>query len=209
INWRHRDLVNWSIAKLTDSPVLLIGDIDKGGVFAYLIGTVELLSPAERQRIKGFLINKFRGDRALLEPGLRFLERTGIPVLGVLPYQKSLGIPQEDSAMLDGLVVRARQTAVRIGVLRFPRISNYTDFEPLENEPDVAVHYLSDPVAAPNIDVLILPGTKNTVADLRWLRATGWEDFLVRHRRGDGWVVGVCGGSQRLRKRIVEKRGDR
>jgi adenosylcobyric acid synthase len=205
INLRHRDLVNWSIAELTDSPVLLIGDIDKGGVFASLVGTVELLSPAERQRIRGFLINKFRGDRALLEPGLHFLEeRTGIPVLGVLPYQKNIGIPQEDSTMLDGLVVRARQTAVRIGVVRLPRISNYTDFEPLENEPDVAVHYLSDPVTASNIDILILPGTKNTVADLRWLRATGWEDFLVRHCRGGGWVVGVCGGYQMLGQRIVD-----
>src|SRR5579864_2411126 len=110
INLRHRDLVNWSIAELTDSPVLLIGDIDKVGVLASLVGTVELLSPAERPRIKGFLINKFRGDQTLLEPGLRFLEeRTGIPMLGVLPYQKSLGIPQEDSAMLDGVVVRARE----------------------------------------------------------------------------------------------------
>jgi cobyric acid synthase CobQ len=207
INLRHRDLVNWSIAELTDSPVLLIGDIDKGGVFASLVGTVELVSPAERQRIKGFLINKFRGDQKLLEPGLRFLEeRTGIPVLGVLPYQKSLGIPQEDSAMLDGRVVRNQPAAVTIGVVRLPRISNYTDFEPLENEPDVAVHYLSDPVAvaAPNIDVLILPGTKNTVADLGWLRASGWEDFLVRHRRGGGWVVGVCGGYQMLGQRIVD-----
>ena len=106
--------------------------------------------------------------------------------------------------MLDGLVVRARETAVRVGVVRLPRISNYTDFEPLENEPDVAVHYLSDPVAAPNLDVLILPGTKNTVADLRWLRASGWEDFLVRHRRGGGWVVGVCGGYQMLGQRIVD-----
>jgi len=103
INLRHRDLVNWSIAELTDSPVLLIGDIDKGGVLASLVGTVELRSPAERRRIKGLLINKFRGDLSLLEPGLRFLEeRTGIPVLGVLPYRKSPGIPQEDSAMLDG-----------------------------------------------------------------------------------------------------------
>ncbi len=205
INLRHRDLVNWSIAELSDSPVLLIGDIDKGGVFASLVGTVELLSPAERQRIKGFLINKFRGDRTLLEPGLRFLEkRTGIPVLGVLPYQKSLGIPHEDSAVLDGLVVRVRSAEVTVGVVRFPRISNYTDFEPLENEPDVAVHYLSDPVAAPNIDVVILPGTKNTVADLGWLRATGWENFLVRHRRGGGWVVGICGGYQMLGQRIVD-----
>ena len=205
INLRHRDLVNWSIAELTDSPVLLIGDIDNGGVFASLVGTVELLSPAERRRIKGFLINKFRGDLSLLEPGLRFLEeRTGIPVLGVLPYQESLGIPQEDSAMLDGRVVRNQPAAVTIGVVRLPRISNNTDFELLENESDVTVHYLSDPAAAPNIDVLMLPGTKSTVADLGWLRATGWEDFLVRHHRGGGWVVGVCGGYQMLGQRIVD-----
>jgi adenosylcobyric acid synthase len=205
INLRHRDVVNWSIAELTEAPVLLIGDIDKGGVFASLVGTVELLSPAERQRIKGFLINKFRGDQKLLDPGLRFLEeRTGIPVFGVLPYQKNLGIPQEDSAVLDGLVVRARSAAVTVGIVRLPRISNYTDFEPLETEPDVAVHYLSDPISAPNIDVLILPGTKNTVADLAWLRAAGWENFLVRHRRDGGWVVGVCGGYQMLGSRIVD-----
>lgn len=106
--------------------------------------------------------------------------------------------------MLDGRVLRAKPAAVTIGVVRLPRISNYTDFEPLESEPDVTVHYLSDPVAAPNLDVLILPGTKNTVADLGWLRATGWEDFLVRHRRGGGWVVGICGGYQMLGQRIVD-----
>jgi adenosylcobyric acid synthase len=205
INLRHRDIVNWAIAELANSPVLLVGDIDKGGVFASLFGTVELLGPAERQRIKGFLINKFRGDRTLLEPGLRFLEeRTGVPVLGVLPHQENLAIPQEDAAVLDNIVVRTQPSAVTVGVVRLPRISNYTDFELLENEPDVAVHYLSDPKTARNIDVLILPGTKNTVADLEWLRAAGWEDFLVRHRRGGGWVVGVCGGYQILGRRILD-----
>ena len=206
INLRDRDIVNWAIAELADSPVLLVGDIDKGGVFAALVGTLELLTSAERQRVKGLLINKFRGDRALLEPGLRMLEeRTSIPVLGVLPYQDSLGIPQEDSVVLEGLTVRDRPAAITVGVLHLPRISNFTDFEPLENEPDVAVHYLRDPIAAPNVDVLILPGTKNTVADLGWLRATGWEDFLVRHRRGGGWLVGVCGGYQMLGQRIVDR----
>jgi adenosylcobyric acid synthase len=205
INLRHRDIVNWTIAELADAPVLLVGDIDKGGVFASLVGTIELLSVAERHRIKEFLINKFRGDRTLLEPGLRFLEeRTGVPVLGVLPYQENLAIPQEDAAVLDNLVVRARPSAVKVGVVRLPRISNYTDFQALEHEPDVLVHYLSDPVTAPSIDVLILPGTKNTVADLEWLRRTGWEDFLVRHRRDGGWIVGVCGGYQMLGQRIVD-----
>jgi adenosylcobyric acid synthase len=205
VNLRHRDVVNWPIAELADAPVLLLGDIDKGGVFASLVGTIELLSDAERKRIRGFLINKFRGELALLEPGLRFLEqRTGLPVLGVLPYQQRLGIPQEDSAALDGLLRDARQAPVKIGVIYFPRISNYTDFQPLEDEPDVAVHYLSDPLTAPALDVLILPGTKSTAADLKWLRSAGWEDFLVRHRRAGGWTLGVCGGYQMLGQRIVD-----
>jgi adenosylcobyric acid synthase len=205
VNLRHRDVVNWPIAELADAPVLLIGDIDKGGVFASLVGTIELLSDAERKRISGFIINKFRGELALLEPGLRFLEqRTGIPVLGVLPYQHRLGIPQEDSAALNGRPMDARQAPVKIGVVHFPRISNYTDFQPLEDEPDVTVHYLSDPLATPALDVLILPGTKSTATDLKWLRSVGWEDFLVRHRRAGGWVLGVCGGYQMLGHRIVD-----
>ncbi|MBV8055455.1 MAG: cobyric acid synthase [Deltaproteobacteria bacterium] len=205
VNLRHCDVVNWPIAELADAPVLLLGDIDKGGVLASLVGTVELLSDAERKRIRGFLINKFRGELALLEPGLRFLEqRTGLPVLGVLPYLQRLGIPQEDSAALDGLLMNTRQAPVKIGVIHFPLISNYTDFQPFEDEPDVVVHYLSDPLTAPALDVLILPGTKSTAADLRWLRSAGWEDFLVRHRRARGWTLGICGGYQMLGRRIVD-----
>jgi adenosylcobyric acid synthase len=205
VNLRDRDVVNWPIAELADAPVILLGDIDKGGIFASLVGTVELLSDNERKRLKGFLINKFRGELGLLEPGLRFLEqRTGLPVLGVLPYQKRLGIQQEDSAVLEGLPVNRQQAPVKIGVIHLPRISNYTDFQPLEDEPDVAVHYLSDPLAAPALDVLILPGTKSTGADLRWLRAAGWEDFLVHHRRAGGWILGICGGYQMLGQRIAD-----
>ena len=205
INLRHRDMVNWAIAELADAPVLLLGDIDKGGVFAALVGTVALLSPGERERIKGFVINKFRGDPVLLEPGLRMLEdRTGIPVLGVLPYLENHGIPQEDAVVLDGPTGRRGDAAITVGVIHLPRIANFTDFAPLADEPDVAVHYLRDPFAAPRVDILIVPGTKNTVADLQWLRAAGWEDFLVRHRRDGGWVVGVCGGYQMLGKRIVD-----
>jgi len=205
VNLRHRDVVNWPIAELADAPVLLLGDIDKGGVLASLVGTVELLSDAERKRIRGLLINKFRGALALLEPGLRILEqRTGLPVLGVLPYLQRLGIPQEDSAALDGLLRNSRQAPVKIGVIHFPLISNYTDFQPLEDEPDVVVHYLSDPLTAPALDVLILPGTKSTATDLKWMRSAGWEDFLVRHRRAGGWTLGVCGGYQMLGQRIVD-----
>jgi adenosylcobyric acid synthase len=205
INLRDRDLVNWPIAELANAPVVLVGDIDKGGVFASLVGTVELLLAAERERVGGLVINKFRGDFSLLDPGLRLLEeRTGIPFLGVLPYQKNLGIPQEDSAGLEVAAVPSNRAAVTIGVVHFPRISNYTDFQPLEGEADVAVHYLSDPTTALSLDVLILPGTKSTVADLEWFRAAGWENFLARHRRVGGWTLGICGGYQMLGKRIVD-----
>ncbi|HVA78412.1 MAG TPA: cobyric acid synthase [Candidatus Binataceae bacterium] len=206
INLRDRDLANWVIADLADASVLMVGDVDKGGVFASLYGTVELLTPAERRRVKGFLINKFRGERALLEPGPRFLEeRTGIPVLGVLPFEQNLAIPREDSASLESRAPAFGDTAVRIGVVHLPGISNYTDFDPLESEPEVAVRYLSDPVSAPELDVLILPGSKSTVADLRWMRAAGWEDFLVRVLRRGGSVMGVCGGYQMLGRRIVDR----
>ena len=205
INLRHRDIVNWEIAELADAPVLLVADIDKGGVFASIVGTVELLEPENRRRLKGVLINKFRGDKKLLEPGLRFLEnRTGIPVIGVMPWQHNLGLPQEDSAMLDGLATRPADKPLTIGVIHIPSISNYTDFQPLENEPDAAVHYLSDPETAPSLDVLIIPGTKHTVADLKWLRVSGWENFIVRHRRAGGWVLGICGGYQMLGRRVID-----
>ncbi|MGC1399356.1 cobyric acid synthase [Candidatus Binatus sp.] len=208
INLRDRDIVNWKIAELADAPVLIVADIDKGGVFASIVGTIELLAPEERRRVKGVLINKFRGDLKLFESGLRFLEeRTGIPVLGVLPWQQHLGLPQEDAAMLAGIARPAADKPLTIGVIHIPCISNYTDFEALEDEPDVAVHYLSDPGMAPRLDVLIIPGTKGTVADLKWLRRTGWEDFLVQHRRGGGWIVGICGGYQMLGRRIVDAVG--
>ena len=209
INLRHRDLVNWAVAEMADAPVLIVGDIDKGGVFASLFGTVELLEPSQRARVKGLLINKFRGDRRLLEEGRQTLEqRTAVPILGVLPYLPDLRIPQEDSAMLDGPAKgHAGGHEVSVGVLRLPRISNYTDFAPLEDEPDVAVHYLTDPGSAPHLDVLVLPGSKNTIADLQWLRSAGWEDYLARHRRHGGWTVGICGGYQMLGQRIIDPDG--
>ncbi len=208
INLRHRDLVNWAVAEMTGAPVLIVGDIDKGGVFAALFGTVELLAPSDRACVKGLIINKFRGDRSLLTGGLRMLEqRTRLPVLGVLPYLYDLRIPQEDGAMLDGAASHAAARDIVAGVVRLPRISNYTDVAPLEEESDVAVHYLTDPAAAPELDILLLPGTKSTTADLKWLRQAGWENYLVRHRRRGGWVIGVCGGYQMLGRRIVDRHG--
>lgn len=207
VNLRDRDLVNWAIAELAAAPVLLVADIDKGGVFASLVGTMELLSPAEQSRVRGLLINKFRGDVSLLESGLRFLERrTGVPVLGVIPHVRELRIPEEDAAILDSIpsLSPSLTPPIAIGVIRVPRISNYTDFAPLEGEPGVQVCYLTDPMTAPRLDVLILPGSKSTVADLRWLRRTGWENYLVRHARGGGWVIGICGGYQMLGQWIFD-----
>ncbi len=206
INLRHRDLVNWKIAEMADAPVLIVGDIDKGGVFASLFGTFELLAPAERARVKAFIINKFRGDRRLLSPGPEILElKTGVPVLGVLPYISGLRIPQEDGASLSGRIShRGAGDDITVGVIRFPRISNYTDFEPLEDEPGVAVDYLEYPQTAASLDVLVLPGSKNTTADLQWLRRAGWDAYIQRHRRRGGWIVGVCGGYQMLGHEIAD-----
>lgn len=209
INLRQRDLVNWAVAEMTGAPVLIVGDIDKGGVFASLFGTVELLAPSDRARVKGFIINKFRGDRSLLGDGLRILEeRTRVPVLGILPFLHDLRIPQEDGAVLESFAAaHAAPRDITAGVVRLPRISNYTDFAPFEEEPDVSLHYLSDPAAAPQLDILLIPGSKNTVADLKWLRKAGWENYLTRHRRRGGWIVGVCGGYQMLGQRIVDAYG--
>ncbi|SRR5579875_113978 len=206
INLRHRDMVNWAIAEMADAPVLIVADIDKGGVFASLYGTVALLAAAERARVKGLIINKFRGDLRLLGDGLELLERkTGVPVVGVLPYLPDLRIPQEDSASLDGAAKPGNSDAdITAGVVRFPRISNYTDFAPLEAEPDVRLHYLTDPQTAPELDLLILPGSKSTIADLQWMRQVGWEDYLMRHRRRGGWTIGVCGGYQMLGTCIID-----
>ena len=214
INLKDRDIVNWAVAELAGAPVVLVADIDKGGVFASLVGTVELIRPSERDRVRGMLINKFRGDVRLFDGGLRFLEeRTGIPVLGVLPHINGLRLPDEDAARLDYLAPAASVSSpVTIGVVHLPRISNYTDFEPLEHEPDVTVHYLTDPASAPPLDVLdvlIVPGTKSTVADLSWLRRAGWETALCRHLRGGGRVVGICGGFQMLGRRILDPHGSR
>jgi len=205
VNLKDRDIVNWAVAELAGAPVVLVADIDKGGVFASLVGTVELIRPSERDRVRGMLINKFRGDVRLLDDGLRFLEeRTGIPVLGVLPHINGLRLPDEDAARLDYLTPTSRVAPVTIGIVHLPRISNYTDFEPLEHEPDVTVHYLTDPASAPALDVLIVPGTKSTVSDLSWLRSAGWETALARHLRGGGRVVGICGGFQMLGRRILD-----
>ncbi|MEW6172296.1 MAG: cobyric acid synthase [Bacillota bacterium] len=213
VNLRDRDIANMRAAALADAPVILVADIDRGGVFAQLVGTIQLLPPDEAARVSGFVINKFRGDSSILEPGLRFLEEnTGRPVLGVLPYLPDLGVAAEDSVSLNDGVVRP-STHVRecwaldIAVVRLPRIANFDDFDPLLLEPDVSLRFVTHPALLGIPDLVILPGTKNTVADLHWLYATGWAD-VISQRAGCGTpVLGVCGGYQMLGKEIRDPEG--
>jgi adenosylcobyric acid synthase len=210
INLKDRDLVNMYVAGIADAPVLLVGDIDRGGVFAAFVGTMELLEPHERARVGAFVINKFRGDVRLLEPGLRFLEdRTGVPVLGVLPYIQRLRVADEDSVALDER--RARPHAgpgeIEIAVVRLPRISNYDDFQPLEHEPGVVVRFVEHTGELASADLVVLPGTKSTIADLAWLRASGLGAAITARAASGGLVLGVCGGCQMLGETILDPHG--
>jgi adenosylcobyric acid synthase len=201
VNLKSRDIVNMFVAEIADAPVLLVGDIDRGGVFAAFVGTLELLEPHERARVVAFVVNKFRGDRVLLEPGLDFLTaRTGVPVLGVLPYVQRLRVADEDSVSLDDRRDRrrARPDEVEIAVIRLPRISNYDDFQPLEHEPGVVVRFVEHVEALESADLVILPGTKSTLADLGWLRQTGIAAAVTERALKGGLVLGVCGGCQML-----------
>lgn len=205
VNLRDRDLVNWRIAELADAPVLIVADIDKGGALAALVGTVYLLSPAERSRVKGLIINKFRGDPALLADGLRIIEaKTGVPVLGVIPYAGDLDIPQEDSASLKAGARAHGGRPIKVGVVRFPRISNYTDFEALARESDVDLQYFDQPEPTGALDILCLPGSKNTIADLGWLRESKWDRHISAHYRAGGSILGICGGYQMLGRVIAD-----
>jgi adenosylcobyric acid synthase len=210
INLRAHDIANLRIAEMADCPCLLVADIDRGGVFAQIVGTWELLEPQERQRIKGVIINKFRGDPSLLASGIEFVEqKTGIPVLGVVPYFSHFRIPEEDSVALEkrrGEVrgKRSEEGTIRIGVVRFPRISNYTDFDPLEAEPDVDLRYIEHSSELDDLDLLILPGSKSTIADLRFLRDQG---LFERIQDFDRAIVGICGGYQMLGRKIFDPDG--
>ncbi len=210
INLKQRDIVNMNLAEWADAPVILVGDIDRGGVFAFLVGTLELLEPQERARVKGFIINKFRGDLSLLQPGLDWLERrTGIPVLGVLPFLKDLEIEAEDSVVLDTYAIRPEKAADKeldIAVIRYPRISNFTDFDPLGAEPDVSLRYVSKPSELGCPDAVILPGTKDTIGDLKFLRDQGLEEAIRSLIEGGTQVqlIGICGGYQMLGEQLLD-----
>ncbi len=197
INLKEGDIVNMSMAKSADAPVILIGDINPGGVFASLYGTVKLLDADEQARIKGIVINKFRGDVKILEPGLRMLEELlNIPVVGVIPWM-DVDIEDEDS-VTERFNRSAGQGQIRAAIVQLPHISNFTDFSLLAGEPDVCVTYASRPSELKDADIILLPGTKNTIEDLNWLKQRGLADEIVRHARSGGMVIGICGGYQML-----------
>lgn len=206
VNLRDRDIANMGYAEAVDCPVILVADIDRGGVFAHLVGTLAVLSPGERERIAGFVINRFRGDPALLQPGLDWLEReTGKPVLGVLPYLHGLVLEAEDALPRER---EARsQASLRIAVPAFPRISNHTDFDALRAHPDVDLHFVGPNEAPPSCDLIVLPGSKSTRSDLAWLRQQGWDAAILRHLRYGGRVIGICGGFQMLGHAVHDPQG--
>ena len=197
INLKQQDIVNMGMAELVDAPVLLVGDIDRGGVFAQLYGTIALLEEQERKRIKGTIVNKFRGDRAILQPGIDILEKIcGVPVAGVIPYTH-VDIDDEDSLSTRFTRENARK-AIDIAVIKLPRISNFTDVSPLERLPNVSVRYIERPDELKEPDMILIPGTKSTIADLLWLRQNGLEAAILHcHDRGS-LVFGICGGFQML-----------
>lgn len=209
INLREQDIVNMRMAKEAKAPVLLVGDIDRGGVFAALVGTLTLLQPDERGHVKGFLINKFRGDPDVLAPGIHMVEdQTALRCLGVLPHWGDLRMPQEDSLGWDSLTSSARQRAdlLTIGVADVPAISNFTDFEALLQEPDVQIVRLWGETDQP-LDALIFPGTKNTAQALHFIKTRGLDRLAKRMVREKGTVVGICGGYQILGTQIRDPRG--
>jgi len=206
INLRAGDIANMGFAEAVDCPVLIVADIDKGGVFAHLVGTLALLSATEQARVKGFIINRFRGDIALLQPGLGWLEqRTGKPVLGVLPYLHGLHLEAEDAISREKKDVLQHSLHIVVPVL--PHITNHTDFDPLRLHPQVTLHFVAPGATPPAADLVILPGSKNVRSDLAWLRAQGWDEYLARHLRYGGKVMGICGGLQMLGSAVHDPHG--
>ena len=209
INLRQKDIANMGFAEAVDCPVMLVADIDRGGVFAHVVGTLALLTESEQARVVGTVINRFRGDIALLQPGLEWLEsHTGKPVLGVLPFLNGLHLEAEDSLPLRRVAVReAAAGGIRVIVPAMPRISNHTDFDPLRLHPQVELQFIGSDETIPPADLIILPGSKSVRADLAWLRAQGWENTIHRHLRYGGKLIGICGGFQMLGNLIHDPHG--
>ena len=205
INLRDRDIANMGFAEAVDCPVILIADIDRGGVFAHLVGTLELLSESEHSRVVGFVINRFRGDIGLLQSGLDWLElKTGKPVLGVIPYLHGLYLDAEDALTANAIKPNAK---CRVAVLALPRISNHTDFDPLRLHPQIDFQWVGPNHNIPRCDLIIIPGSKNTRADLEFLREQGWDAQIKKHLRYGGKLIGICGGFQILGEMIHDPQG--
>lgn len=205
VNLRDHDIVNMRVAKYLRAPVLLVADIDRGGSLAALVGTLELLEPEERNLVKGLIINKFRGDISLFTPAVDFLEqKTGKPVLGVIPFIEQLGIDEEDSVSLDDKPRAPRTGDVQIAVIQMPKISNFTDFDSLSDEPDVSLYYVRTAAELGHPDVILLPGSKNTTEDLRWLYASGLAGAVLQLVKDGTSVIGICGGYQMLGQVIYD-----
>ncbi len=209
INLKDNDIANLKVAMMARCPVILIADIDRGGVFAQIVGTIELLEPSERAYIRGIIINKFRGDPQILAPGIDFIqERTGVPVLGVLPWFSDLSLPAEDSMALGHyskvVNIMTGLKKIHIGILKLPRISNFTDFDPLQGEPDVRLSYVEVADHLQDLDILIIPGSKATIADLYFLMERGIYDAITHFK---GHIVGICGGFQMLGTRVLDPDG--
>lgn len=205
VNLRHCDFVNWPMVAYADASVVLVADIDRGGVFAQVLGTLDLLAPEDRRRVIGIVVNKFRGEPALFDDGRVFLEqRAGVPVLGVLPFLRDLQLDQEDSLDFRQPQPRFAPDRVNIAVVLLPRMSNFTDFNALAAEPDVALRYAARPEDLGSADVVCIPGSKNTIADLQYLRQTGIAQAVTAHVEGGGELVGLCGGYQMLGSSIED-----
>jgi adenosylcobyric acid synthase len=208
INLRAGDFVNMGLARHAGIPAVVVGDIDRGGVFASFFGTVALLEPADRALIAGFVVNKFRGDETLLAPGLeRLRELTGLPTYGVLPWHPDLWLDSEDALDLEGRRSADRPGALRVAVVRLPRVSNFTDVDALGLEPEVDVVFASSPRALADADLVVVPGTRATIADLAWVRERGLDRAITEHAVRGGPVLGICGGFQMLGARIEDPDG--
>ena len=205
INLAKDEIVNMRVARHADAPVLLIGDIERGGVFASLIGTIEILEAEERKLIKTMVINKFRGDKTLLEPGIRFLEeRSGIPFAGVIPWFNDIYIAEEDAVGLESPKSTSSKTLLDIAVIQFPHMSNFDDFDPLRKEMDVSFRYVASAPQMGNPDLIILPGSKTTIADLQWLKHQHLFDSIIQQYHRKTFVIGICGGYQMLGQKIFD-----
>lgn len=206
INLKENDIVNMGLAEMVDSPVLLIGDIDRGGVFAQLYGNWALLEPHEQKRIKGFIVNKFRGDRTILEPGFDMLAKIcPVPVLGVMPYM-DLDIDEEDS-LAERLLSKKGRSVVDIAVIRLPHISNFTDFAPLERCHGVSLRYVRSTDEFGSPDLVIIPGTKTAIGDLNWMKSCGLDSLIKEHVAAGGFLLGICGGYQMLGRKLLDPEG--